>query len=135
MITAVDTNVLVDVLWDDPEYAARSQAALSQRRSEGRLVACEIVWAELFAAAPSSASLLSAMEEIGVEFSAVGVAAAEAAGYAWREYRARGGTRDRLIADFVVRAHALCQAERLLTRDRGHARTYLPELVILDPAE
>jgi hypothetical protein len=74
------------------------------------------------------------MNVIGVAFSPIGIDASFAAGEAWKEYRSRGGPRDRLIADFLVRGHALCQADRLLTRDRGLARTYLPELVILDPS-
>ncbi len=43
------------------------------------------------------------------------------------------GQRIRLIADFVVGAHALTQAERLLTRDRGFYRSYFGALALLDP--
>lgn len=98
------------------------------------LVACEVVWAELAAAFPSEAGLKSAMDTLQVSFSPIDLRAALAAGEAWREYWVRGGRRDRLIADFLIRGHALHQADQLLARDRGFARTYLTELVILDPS-
>jgi hypothetical protein len=56
------------------------------------------------------------------------------AGAAWRRYRESGGPRSRLIADFLIGAHARRQAERLLTRDRGFYRTYFADLVILEPS-
>jgi predicted nucleic acid-binding protein len=60
-------------------------------------------------------------------------AAAERAGDAWRAHRGGGGTRDRVIADFLVGAHAAEQADRLLTRDRGFHRAAFSTLLILDP--
>jgi predicted nucleic acid-binding protein len=59
------------------------------------------------------------------------VDAALAASDAWKAYRRRGGRRERLIADFLIGAHAQLQAERLLTRDRGF---YFAKLSVLDPA-
>jgi predicted nucleic acid-binding protein len=52
MITAVDTNVLLDVFTDDPTFGAGSLAALRACLAEGSLVACDVVWAELIAAFP-----------------------------------------------------------------------------------
>jgi len=55
------------------------------------------------------------------------------AGAAWVEYRRRGGTRERLIADFLIGAHARVRADRLLTRDRGFLRSHFAGLDIVDP--
>jgi predicted nucleic acid-binding protein len=71
---------------------------------------------------------------MGVEFSSIDQAAALAASVVWKEYRRRGGHHNRLVADFLIGAHALSQADRLLTRDRGFYRTYFPRLKILDPS-
>ena len=56
-------------------------------------------------------------------------------GKAWRHYRREGGSRTRLIPDFLVAAHASVRADRLLTRDRGFARRYFPRLVVIDPTD
>ena len=53
--------------------------------------------------------------------------------YAWRAYRARGGPRERLVADFLVGAHAVERADRPLTRDRGFQRGAFAGLMIVDP--
>ncbi|MCM3876266.1 MAG: VapC toxin family PIN domain ribonuclease, partial [Thermoanaerobaculia bacterium] len=72
---------------------------------------------------------------LGLEFEPVSTAAAEHAGRAWRTYRARKGSRkERMIADFLIGAHALDSADRLLSRDRGFFRSYFPELVLVDPS-
>ncbi len=52
---------------------------------------------------------------------------------AWKLYRSKGGRRERVVADFLIGAHALCQADRLLTRDRGFYRSYFSSLEVLDP--
>ena len=59
---------------------------------------------------------------------------ATAAGGAWREYRRRGGRRDRLMPDFLVAAHAAARCDRLITRDRGFARRYFRSLNVVDPS-
>jgi hypothetical protein len=59
--------------------------------------------------------------------------AAELAATAWKEYRRRGGKRTRVIADFLIGAHATVQADRLLTRDRGFYGRYFSRLTVLAP--
>jgi predicted nucleic acid-binding protein len=70
-----------------------------------------------------------------VDYSPLAAATALQAGCAWQAYRKAGGARDRMIADFLIGAHAAEQADRLITRDRGFYRSYFAELSIVDPAD
>jgi predicted nucleic acid-binding protein len=133
VITAVDSSVLLDVFGADPTFGPSSAAALRNCLSEGRVIACEIVWAETGAAFPASAEAESALRELRVDFSTLDPPTALTAGIIWRAYRKAGGTRERVIADFLIGAHALANADRLLTRDRGYYRRYFKELRIVDP--
>ena len=133
MITAVDTNVLLDVFRNDPRFCSSSAALLRHCLTQGALIACDIVWAETAAAFPAQAPFLKAMQTLDVKYSTFDQQSAEHAAHAWRRYRAHGGKRDRVLADFFIGAHALQQADQLLTRDRGFYRPYFKGLRILDP--
>jgi predicted nucleic acid-binding protein len=133
MITAVDTSVLIDIFRGDPDYGRLSSDALRRCVKEGQVVACEVVWAELAAVFPSREMLHDAMEALPIEFLPMERAAAVVAGETWRLYRSRGGKRTRVIADFLIPAHAQAQCDRLLTRDRGFYREYFKTLRLVDP--
>jgi predicted nucleic acid-binding protein len=134
VITALDTNVLLDLFKPDPSFGPASSQAIRRCLAEGALVACEVVWAEIAGEFRDSTLARRAMDRLGVGFSPLGEAASLRAGDAWRAYRRRGGTRERVVADFLIGAHALANAERLLTRDRGFYRTYFKSLRVLDPS-
>jgi predicted nucleic acid-binding protein len=133
VITAVDTSVLLDVLGADAAFGTSSASALRACAADGRLVACEIVWAELGSVFAASDDAADAFARLQIDFSPLEQATALAAGAAWRSYRLRGGTRARLVADFLIGAHAVTQADRLLTRDRGFYRGYFRDLEVVDP--
>ncbi len=133
MITAVDSSVLIDVFVNDPAHRDGSLAALRQSLAAGPLIACDVVWSEVVAAFSDARTASVALGEIPVEFVSVTDAAASRAGVAWRSYRRGGGPRERLVADFLVGAHALEQADQLLTRDRGFHRLAFEGLRIVDP--
>jgi len=136
MLTAVDTNILIDVLEADPEFGEISCNALMKASNEGRLLVCDVVWAELFTLyhgqEEMSREKLSMMQ---VEFSPLTQKASEIAAYCWHAYRTRAGDRRRIAADFLVGAHAMTQSDRLLSRDRGFYRDYFSSLNLVDPSQ
>ena len=128
MITAVDTNVLLDVFVPDDRHGPRSRDWLSTAYDAGALVICDVVYAELAGSAADRSSLDSALREIGVALSPIDSSMAYEAGLRWKLYRAAGGPRVRIMTDFLIGAHALASADVFLTRDRGFFATYFPEL-------
>lgn len=156
MITAVDSNVVFDLILEDA-YADRSQAALVQALSEGRCVISEAVFAELSAKLDGAGDLDRLLVDLGVQLAPSTRAVLATAGRAWWAYTARrpkqslcatcgesfSGScpacgavrevREHVLADFLIGAHASLLANRLLTRDRGVFRRYFKDLAILVP--
>ena len=133
MVTAVDSSVLLDVLTDDPAHRDRSLRALQAARQLGALIVCPVVWAEVSAFFADAATLGAAFDEAGLTFDPFDRGCAELAGRTWRDYRRRGGTRTRLVPDFLVGAHAQLRGGRLLTRDRGFYRRFFSALQVIGP--
>ena len=136
MKTAVDSSVLLDVLGADPKFGEASREALRSAHDAGALVACEVVWAEVRAHFSDDEPFHEAMSLLGVRFNPLPPEAAELAGALWRQRRERSGEpgRNRVVADFLVGAHAWLRADRLLTRDRGFYRRVFEGLMVTDPS-
>lgn len=134
MITAVDTNVLLDVFGADPRFGVASRRALRAAVETGALIASEAVWAETVASYSSVELATQMLERVRVRLVPSDVMVASAAGQAWRAYRRAGGSRTRILADFLVGAHAQVHADRLLTRDRRFYGARFSDLEILDPS-
>ena len=134
MITAIDTNVLLDVFGADPKFAPASAEAIRTCLSEGALLVSEVVWAEAATVFGDARRFGEAMDQLTATFSPMTEEAAIKAAQAWRRYRAGGGRRDRIGADFLIGAHAMVAADRLLTRDHGFYRRYFVGLRVIDPS-
>ena len=132
MVSAIDTSVLLDVLLADPTFGPSSRSSLQQARSEGALVICECVAAEIIPVLPGGAFDEFA-RGLGLTFRASSRESAVLAGEMFSTYLKRGGKRGRVLADFLIGAHAQLHADRLIARDLGFYRDYFKDLKVCYP--
>lgn len=129
----VDSNVLLDILLDDPEWASWSQSQLDLWARRGPLLVNPMVYAELAAGFDSVRALDDTLDEAGLEFEEVPRDALFLAAKAHVLYRRRGGRRKGVLADFFVGAHAAVRRLPLLTRDGRRYRSYFPTVTLVGP--
>lgn len=133
MITAVDSSVLWAIAKGEADGAEWLEK-LAECRAEGRLVVCDIVWAETRPAFPNATTHAGFFAQLGVHFDPSDEAAANLAGEIQDRYRKAGGKRLRLTADFLIGAHAAVRANRLATKDDGFFREQFRKLSVIRPA-
>jgi predicted nucleic acid-binding protein len=129
----VDTNVLVDVLQNDPQWADWSIAQMRAQSSLHALVINPIIYAEV----SLSFSTLEALDDVGgtlaLELREIPRPALFLAAKAFAQYRRRGGSKLQVLPDFFIGAHAAVEGWPLLTRDARRFKTYFPTLEVLAP--
>ncbi len=134
MISALDTNVLIDLLGEETRFTAPSIAALDVARALGALVICPVVAAEISGHFVSHGAMQESLSAMGIMVDSMPLATLHLAGTIFVRYRKRSTKpKERMLADFLVGAHALRQTGALLTRDRGYYRTYFPKLRVIEP--
>jgi predicted nucleic acid-binding protein len=122
------------VLRPNPDFLDASLRALVACGSEGRMVVCDIVYAELCVHFPDRKSCDGFLRDRQIGLQAFTRSACDLASRAWKKYREAGGPRERILPDFLVGGHAEARTSRLLSRDRGFYRKYFPRIVLIDPA-
>ncbi|MBI4025128.1 MAG: type II toxin-antitoxin system VapC family toxin [Verrucomicrobia bacterium] len=130
MRTAIDASVLWCILKREPTWQ-RWQNTLQEAESD--LVICEVAFAEISPYFASASDMLQHLEAVGIAFDPIQPEAAFLAGQIFKAYRAEGGPRVHMIADFLIGAHAQEQADELAALDRGYFRRYFPPLRLVVP--
>ncbi len=143
MSVAVDTNVILDIVTDDPPHAEESLSRLRLALADGEVVVGEIVWAELTPTLAEYGGVGPTLSALQISYRVSNEETLGLAGSAFFSYlrnqrpqtcRKCGATiagRARILPDFMIGAHALVHAGRLLTRDRGYYAKYFPDLVLV----
>ena len=134
MIYALDTSVILDVLAGNNPFCDPSMQAIRNARSGGKLIACEFVIAEVFPALQNEQQVSEFLLDWQIHFVPLTLESALLAGRHLRSYLEQGGTQKRVLADFLIGAHAKIHADRLVARDRGYLRDYFEDLELVDPS-
>jgi predicted nucleic acid-binding protein len=131
MAVLVDTNVICDVLYNDPVWSDWSSAQIANHW--GQLCINPIIYAELSYQATSPADVNDTMDRLGLVYADLPMACLFTAGQAYRRYRQRGGVKTAPLPDFLIGAHAQQAGLVLLTRDKARYATYFPGARLICP--
>jgi predicted nucleic acid-binding protein len=129
----IDSNVLLDLMTEDPKWYTWSAAAVENVADHFRLVINTIVYAEVSIRYSRIEDLETALPKSIFEREEIPYEAAFLAGKSFLEYRRRNGEKRSPLPDFFIGAHAAVAGHQLLTRDAARYRTYFPKLQVIAP--
>lgn len=129
----VDTNVLLDVLQDDPRWADWSQAQMETASLADSLAINPVIYSELSMAFERIEELEAVLTEAALPVEQIPREALFLAGKAYLNYRRRQGTKQSVLPDFYIGAHAAIARSAILTRDVNRYRTYFPSVRVIAP--
>jgi predicted nucleic acid-binding protein len=135
VISAIDSNVLLDILIPNDAFADAAAAAIEDAAAHGSLVVTDIVYAEICVQFPTHHDCDHFFNSNEIRVDHLIRSAHFLASRIRREYRAQGGKRNRILPDFLIGAHAQVQTNPLISRDRGFYRTLFPKLTLVNPAD
>ena len=129
----VDTNVLLDLVTDDPVWAAWSQQQLDLASAQDQLAINDIVYAELSIGYLRIEQLDAMIAAAGLVNAVIPRPALFLAGKAFQRYRSAGGRNTGVLPDFFIGAHAVVVDTMLITRDAVRYRSYFPGIMAIAP--
>ncbi|MBT9489369.1 MAG: type II toxin-antitoxin system VapC family toxin [Rubrivivax sp.] len=129
----VDTNVLVDVLQNDPQWADWSIAQLRAQAQLQGLAINPVIYAEMSLSFSTLEALDDVVQTMDLALREIPRPALFLAAKAFAQYRRRGGSKAQVLPDFFIGAHAAVEGWPLLTRDASRFKTYFPTLQVLAP--
>ena len=129
----VDTNVILDVIEDDPQWAQWSQEQLDRAALNDTLCINAVIYAELSIAYATIEQLEAMLTQARLELVPIPREALFLAGKAFMRYRRTRGAKTGVLPDFFIGAHAAVVGLSLLTRDVGRYKTYFPKLALISP--
>jgi predicted nucleic acid-binding protein len=135
MITAIDTNILIDILAGTPQQFATASEAVRKLRQQGRILVPIVCYAQLASRFATESKLKDFIDLLDAATLPLEPEAAYLAGTFFRSYLQRGGSRDRIIADFLIAAQAQVSADRILTKDKRFYGTHFPKLKAIAPTD
>jgi predicted nucleic acid-binding protein len=135
MITAVDSNVFLDMLIGSAEDEREARIALVAALRQGVIVVSTVIYAELAGRFLERSDLNAFLQGWHCAVEPLDSATAYLAGVYFKEYRQRGGDRVRILPDFLIAAHAELNADRILTRDKRFFGESFPNLSAIRPAD
>ena len=129
----VDSNVILDVIEDDPAWVKWSQTQLDAASLRGPLLINPVIYAELSIAYRRIEELEDLLSQAGFRVEPIPREALFLAGKVFVQYRKKGGAKSGVLPDFFIGAHAAVAGIPLLTRDLRRYRTYFPKLDLICP--
>lgn len=129
----VDSNVILDLVTNDSVWADWSVEQLETASQDGTLVINDAIYAEVSVRYKRIEDLDLMFEEAGILHVATPKAALFLAGKAFQTYRRAGGTRNAVLPDFFIGAHAAVAGAPLITRDAARYRSYFPTVTLIAP--
>jgi len=129
----VNSNVILDVLTEDPAWFPWSSATLAREADTNRLIINPIIYSEISIRFVRIEELEEALDPLVFRKEPIPWEAAFLAGKVFLKYKRRGGSKATPLPDFFIGAHALVAGIPLLTRDRKRYRRYFPNLHLIAP--
>lgn len=132
-----DSNVLIDIINDDPNWADWSYQQIDKHRDREGVAINQMVVAEVAPRFSSLTEFLTVIAPTGIELVEFGDEAAFEAGRAFMAYRRnRGSDAPRFpLPDFFIGGHARASGATILTRDVRFYRAYFPDVPIIAPSK